>query len=93
MLFSFQKGSKLNFDLCRSAEITLALSMSVLHCYISNWYMIAEVFRISYYSMGTKENCLLKKCLATLIVSGVMFCKQFVAYDVHIDISAFLCNP
>ena len=31
MLFYFQKRSKLNFDLCRSAEIILASSMSVLH--------------------------------------------------------------
>ena len=36
----------------------------------------------------------LKKCLATyLSVSAVMFCKQFLAYAVHIDGSAFLCNP
>ena len=27
----FQKSSKLNFDLCQRAEITLASSISVLH--------------------------------------------------------------
>ena len=26
-------------------------------------------------------------------VSAVVFCKQFLAYTVHIDVSAFLSNP
>ena len=30
---------------------------------------------------------------ANLSVSAVMFCKQFLAYAVHIDGSAFLCYP
>ena len=30
---------------------------------------------------------------AYLSVSAVMFCKQFLAYPVHIDRSAFSCNP
>ena len=30
---------------------------------------------------------------AYLSVSAVMFGKQFLAYEVHIDRSAFLCNP
>ena len=36
--------------------------------------------------------CLFKKN-AYLSVSAVMFCKQFLAYAVDIDGSAFLCNP
>ena len=30
---------------------------------------------------------------AYLSISAVMFCKQFLAYTVHIGWSAFLCDP
>ena len=30
---------------------------------------------------------------AYLSVFAIMFCKQVLAYAVHIDRSAFLCNP
>ena len=47
----FQKSSKLNFDLCWRAEITLASSISALHWYlIHQWKGLHE-----YYSMETQK--------------------------------------
>ena len=41
--------------------------------------------------MGTKKLFSLRN--SYLSVSAVVFCKQFLTYAVHIDESAFLCNP
>ena len=43
--------------------------------------------------MRTQKFDFVKKKHAQLSVSGIMFCKQFLPYAVHIDMSAFLYNP
>ena len=52
--------------------------------------MIGEVFD-DYYSTETPKKMFFLN--AHLTVYAVMFCKQFLAYTVHIDMSAFLYNP
>ena len=42
--------------------------------------------------MGSKKKSIVFFLNAYLSVSAVMFCKQFSAYAVHIDRSAFLWN-
>ena len=47
-----------------------------------------------YYSIETPKNkIILLKEHTYLRVSAAMFCKHFLAYTVHIDWSACLCNP
>ena len=48
--------------------------------------------RVLHHEKSKKIDCPFKKN-AYLSVSAVMFCKQFLACAVHIDRSAFLCNP
>ena len=43
--------------------------------------------------MGTQKIDFLKKNCLPWYISAVMFCLQYFAYAVHIDMSAFLCNP
>ena len=55
--------------------------------YSSNWYINGKVLetQINIWFYFQKN--------AFPSVSAVMFCGQFLAYTVHIDRSAFLCNP
>ena len=43
--------------------------------------------------MRSRKFDFIKKNNSYLSVSAVVFCKQFLVYAVHIDGSAFLCNP
>ena len=52
--------------------------------------MIGEVFTSTTAWKPKKLDFI--KINACLSVSAVMFCKQFLAYTVHIDASAFLCH-
>ena len=74
---SFKKRSKFNFDLCWRAEITLASSISVLHLVNDTW--MERSSRILYHEKKKFDFIKEKRLIA------VMFCKQFLAYTVHID--------
>ena len=49
--------------------------------------MIGEDFKSTYYSMEAQKKDIF------FSVSAVMFCRQYLAYAEHIDMSAFLFNP
>ena len=56
---------------------------------VANWYINGKVFT-STTAWKTKRMIFLN---AYLSVFAVVFCKQFLAYTVHTDWSAFSCNP
>ena len=67
--FSFQKRSKLIVDLCWSAEITLASSISVI-----NWKVLTST---TAWEIGNPKNWFFLRTCLPYSVSVVMFCKHF----------------
>ena len=91
ILYFFKKCSiffHLYFELCEVLDHPISQYQS----YSSNWYINGKVFT-STMEWKPKNLILLRKKHAYLSFSAIMFCKQFLAYSVPIDKSAFLYNP
>ena len=84
--------SKLNFDMCWSTLTeSIPISPTIKN---DTWIeMSSQVLPTSYNMKTQRFYFILKKKSESNPVSAVMFCKQYLAYAVHIDRSAFLCNP